>query len=242
MLDLNCDLGEGEPAARTRALMRQVTSANVACGGHTGDLASMARCARLALEFGVRLGAHPGPPGGADFGRAPLRPTASELTLWVVQQAGALAQVARRLDLPLHHIKLHGALYHASEADPDLARAYAETVREHFPGVKIYSQSGGQVARSARRAGVEVWEEMFADRAYLPDGSLVPRQEAGALLSRPAAVASRLDDWLSSGQLAALSGGRLRLAAQTLCVHGDTPGAVALVRQLRARIEAAAAA
>jgi UPF0271 protein len=232
-LDLNCDLGEGEPAARTRALMRQVTSANVACGGHAGDLASMSRCARLALEFGVRLGAHPGPPGRADFGRAPVHASPAELALWVVQQAGALARVAGRFGLPLHHIKLHGALYHAAEADPALARSYAEAVREHFPGVKIYSLSGGRVARLARRAGIEVWEELFADRAYQADGRLVPRQQPGALLNTPDQVAARLADWIKTGRIGTVDGGQVRLAARTCCVHGDTVGSVALARAAR---------
>lgn len=236
MLDLNCDLGEGEAPARTRALMRLVTSANVACGGHAGDLRSMVRCAQLAAEFGVRLGAHPGAPSRADFGRAPVHPTADELTLWVVQQAGTLAQAARQFGLGLHHIKLHGGLYHASEADPELGLAYVRAVHRYFPGVKIYSRSGGQVARLARRAGVEVWEELFADRAYRQDGNLVPRQEPGALLTRPQQVSARLAAWLSRGLIETAEGGQLRLSAQTICVHGDTEGAIALARTLRARI------
>lgn len=236
MLDLNCDLGEHEPPARTRALMRQVTSANVACGGHAGGLESMARCVRLAAEFGVRLGAHPGPPNRADFGRGAVHPTPDELVLWLVQQAGALAQVARPHGQVLHHIKLHGALYHASEADPELAVAYVRAVGRYFPGVKIYSLSGGQVARVARRAGIVAWEEMFADRAYRQDGSLVPRHEPAAVLTRPAQVKVRLENWLQTGQIETADGARLGLPAQTLCVHGDTPGAATLVRALRARI------
>lgn len=237
-LDINCDLGEGEAPARTRALMRQVDSANVACGGHAGDLDSMARCARLAGEFGVRLGAHPGPAGGDGFGRTPIRPSAGQLALWVVQQAGALACVAQRFGARLHHIKLHGALYHASEADEALARAYVLAVREYFPGVRIYSLAGGRVARAAHRLGVEAWQELFADRAYRADGGLVPRGEPGAVLAGRREVAARLERWLQSGRMATAEGGEVKLAGETLCVHGDSGHAVALARAVRAAVDA----
>ncbi|MEW5892142.1 MAG: 5-oxoprolinase subunit PxpA [Pseudomonadota bacterium] len=233
MLDLNCDLGEGEHPNRIRALMRQIDSANVACGGHAGDARSMARCVRLADAFGVKLGAHPGPASRADFGRAALSPAPEQLARWVIEQAGALAELAGRQGLTLHHIKLHGALYHASEAEPELAQAYAETVRRHFPGVKIYSRSGGRVARIARQAGIEVWEELFADRAYRADGQLVPRSAAGAVLHNPAEVTARLRRWLESGEMDTVDGASVRLAGQTLCVHGDTEGASALIRAIR---------
>lgn len=236
ILDLNCDLGEGESPARTRALMRQVTSANVACGGHAGNLDSMARCVRLARELGVRLGAHPGPHSRGDFGRAAVHPSPEELTLLVLHQAGALQQVAQHHNLPLHHIKLHGALYHASEADARLALAYARAVRRYFPGVKIYSRSGGLVARTARRVGIDVLEEMFADRSYQHDGQLVPRHEQHAVLTRPDNVAARLETWLRTGHVETADGGRLRLVAQTVCIHGDTAGAPALARALRAAL------
>lgn len=233
MLDLNCDLGEGEHPDRTRDLMRQITSANVACGGHAGDAASMAHCVRLASEFGVRLGAHPGPASRGDFGRSAIQPTAQQLIDWLTEQAGALQQIANTQGIALHHIKLHGALYHAAESDPALAEAYADTVRRHFPGVKIYSRSGGLVARTARAAGVEVMEELFADRAYLPDGQLVPRSAEGAVLRDPAQVTARLQRWLLSGEMETVDGGSVRLAGQTLCVHGDTEGATALIRAIR---------
>ena len=238
-LDINCDLGEGESTARTRALMRHITSANVACGGHAGDADSMARCVRLAGELGVRLGAHPGPLSRGDFGRGALQPSAEELTLLVLHQASALQQVASRFGLPLHHIKLHGALYHASEADEALALAYARAVGRYFPGVKIYSRSGGRVARVARRLGVAVFEELFADRAYLSSGELVPRQESHAVLTRPGQITARLGSWLSTGHMETTDGPPIRLAAQTICVHGDTHGASRLARLVRDRLSGA---
>lgn len=232
-MDLNCDLGEGEHPDLTRGLMQQITSANVACGGHAGNRQSMAHCVRLAGELGVRLGAHPGPPSRDDFGRGAIQPTVEELSRWVFEQAGSLQDMARQHGLQLHHIKLHGALYHASEAGPMLAQAYVDTVRRHFPGVKIYSRSGGQVARMAREIGIEVLEEIFADRAYLPTGQLVPRHVADALLTQSDQVVARLKRWLETGQMETVDGGSLALAGQTLCVHGDTPHASALIRAIR---------
>lgn len=236
-LDINCDLGEGESPARTRALMRLVDSANVACGGHAGDLDSMTRCARLAAEFGIHLGAHPGAPDRTTFGRLETHPTPADLSLWIVQQASALARIADRFGLALHHIKLHGALYHASENDAALARAYVTTVRDYFPGTEIYSLSGGRVARLARKTGLAVREELFADRAYRADGHLVPRGEVGAVLTRARDVTSRLKHWLNSGRMIASDNSELVLAGQTLCIHGDTDNAVALAGAIRKAVE-----
>jgi UPF0271 protein len=232
-LDLNCDLGEGEAPARTRALMRIVSSANIACGGHAGDLASMRRCVRLARDHGAQLGAHPGIPDRDGFGRADARPSTLDLSAWLLQQVGTLAEIARQMNAPLHHIKLHGALYHASEADIALARTYIQTVKHHFPGVIIYARSGGRVARLARRAGIEVWEEIFVDRAYLSNGQLQARGEPGALLSRANEVTRRLQRWLRDGGLDTVDGGTVKLRARTLCVHGDSPAALALAKAAR---------
>src|SRR5436309_15056078 len=132
-IDFNCDLGEGEPVARTRALMRWITSANVACGGHAGDLQTMERCVRLARQFKVRLGAHPGPWSRTDLGRGVVRVTPGELELLLIHQVSALDTVARRKGMTLHHIKLHGALYHATETNETLARRYVATVKRWWP-------------------------------------------------------------------------------------------------------------
>src|ERR1700720_1779755 len=128
-LDLNCDLGESEPQTRTRALMRLVTSANVACGGHAGNLKTMGACVRLAKDHGVRLGAHPGWWGRGDFGRSPISVSADELELLLIKQVGALEKIGDQAHVRLHPVKLHGALYHATEASQALARHYARTMR-----------------------------------------------------------------------------------------------------------------
>ena len=229
-LDLNCDLGEGEPVERTRALMRWITSANVACGGHAGDLATMKACVQLAAQFGVRLGAHPGPLSRSDFGRTPVKLTPDEMELLLLCQVGALERLARTVGLRLHHIKLHGALYHASEADAAVGRRYIQAVAQWLPGAKVFARAGGRVAALARRAGVTVWEEAYVDRGYREDGSLVRRGERGALWTDIPDVVERVQQLLRESTIETESGRKLRLRPRALCVHSDTPGAAHLAR------------
>jgi UPF0271 protein len=233
MIDLNCDLGEGEPAARTRALMRWITSANVACGGHAGDFEPMRRCIGLAKQFRVRLGAHPGPWSRGDFGRRTVLVTPDELELLLLQQVGALERLAKRAGVRLHHIKLHGALYHASEAQESIGRRYIETVGRWWPRAILYAKAGGMVARLAKKRGVKIWEEGFADRGYLDNGQLVPRNQPGALLSDLRDVERRVRLVVTGDQVETISGGRVPLHPRTLCVHSDTPGAPAIARVVR---------
>lgn len=228
--DLNCDLGEGEPRARTEALMRTITSANVACGGHAGTEASMRLCVRLAKRYSVRLGAHPGPPGAKNFGRGKIDVTPDQLESWLVTQVGALQRIARAQRVRLHHIKLHGALYHASEADLKVTRRYIHAVAKRWPGVKLFAQAGGRVASLARGAGLIVWEEAFLDRGYCDDGTLVARSERGALLTTVKDVLARMERLRASRGISSVSGKVLRLRPQTLCIHSDTPHAVRLAR------------
>jgi 5-oxoprolinase (ATP-hydrolysing) subunit A len=229
--DLNCDLGEGEPWARTRALLRQITSANVACGGHAGDALTMERVVVEAKALGVRLGAHPGVPGA--FGRGEVTLSPGQLQTLVLQQVGALDLLARRHGSQLHHIKLHGALYHAVENDKALGRAYVEAVTRWFPKVKIYARAGGLILTLAREVGVAAWAEGFIDRAYCANGQLVPRNQDGALLTRSREITERLREWQQTGGWKSLEGSWVAVPAQTLCLHGDTPGAVALARAIR---------
>jgi UPF0271 protein len=238
-LDLNCDLGEGEPPARTRALMRCITSANVACGGHAGTLETMNLCARLARDADVRLGAHPGPWNRGDFGRAPATFSPEELEMILLHQVSALEQVARAASVPLHHVKLHGALYHACDANEAMARRYLKLVARWWPGAKVYARCGGRVARLGPRAGVEVWGEAFLDRGYQEDGLLVPRSEPGALLEDPGQVGIRLRSLLERRGVLTVSGRRLPLVPRTVCLHGDTPGAEKLARVVSTILRAA---
>jgi UPF0271 protein len=232
-LDLNCDLGEGEPRALTRALMRCVTSANVACGGHAGDVETMACCVGLAKQFGVRLGAHPGPWSRGDFGRGPLKLAADDFELLLVHQVGALERLARTKRVRLHHIKLHGALYHASESDEPIARAYVAAVRAWWPRCIVFARAGGTVARLARRAGVRVWEEAYLDRGYREDGTLVPRDAPGAILDDKRSMKQRLEQLTADGLIDTISGRPLKLQPMTVCLHSDTPKAVQFARLAR---------
>lgn len=238
-LDLNCDLGEGEPIARTRALMRWITSANVACGGHAGTVGTMEQCTRLCQQFRVRLGAHPGSWQRADRGRGAVDLSPDELALLLLQQVSALDRIATRLKVPLHHIKLHGALYHSTEAEPKLGIRYLETVKRWWPGTILYLRAGGALAKSARQMRIPVWEEAFADRGYRADGQLVARGEPGALLRKISSVSQRVRSLLKEGTFNAIDRSPLALHPQTLCVHSDTPAAVRMVkvisRLLRAR-------
>jgi len=229
-LDVNCDLGEGEPLRRTRALMRWITSANVACGGHAGDVATMHACVRLARATTVRLGAHPGPWNRRNLGRDRIEISPDELELLLLQQISALEKIARADGITLHHIKLHGALYHAAEESGALAKRYVEAVKQWWPGVKIYALAGGRVTRFARATQVDVWDEAFVDRGYRDDGSLVPRGRPGALLTDLRAVTERVRRLVSDGAVVATSPTRRPTPPRTLCIHSDTPNAVAIAR------------
>lgn len=229
--DLNSDLGEGEPWDRTSALLRLVTSANIACGGHAGDLASMERSLLLAAKLGVRAGAHPGLPGSFGRGEAPVSP--AQLALLVLHQLGGLHRIAQVSRVRLHHVKLHGSLYHATESDPRLAEAYLGTLRDWFPGLRVYARAGGKVVRRARLLGVPVWEEAFVDRGYRSDGTLVPRTEPGALIEAPAAAAARVRRYSRDRCVESVDGADVSIRADTWCVHGDGLNAVAVARAVR---------
>ena len=227
-LDLNCDLGEGEPLSRTRALMRWVTSANIACGVHAGSVVTVERCVRLALDHGVRIGAHPGLAG--NFGRREQPVTPAELQQILAQQVGGFALIARAADARLHHVKLHGALYHAVESDRLLARVYVDAARNWFPGVRLYVRAGGMVEAMAGRIGVVAWPEGFADRAYHADGRLVDRSTPGAVIHSVTQVQQQAETFAAGKPIESIEGTPLTLTLKTLCVHGDTPGAVGMAR------------
>jgi UPF0271 protein len=220
-IDLNCDLGELEDAAQAAALMAHITSANIACGGHAGDDATMERTARLALERGVRIGAHPSYPDRANFGRLELALPATELAQSVRRQIERLDGVVRPLGGVIVHVKPHGALYNVAVRDAAVARAIGEAVAQWGAGVALVGLAGSPMLDVWRAMGLRALGEGFADRRYEPDGTLRARRFADALVTDPqeaAAQAIRL----------ARSGG-----VQTICVHGDTPGAVEILRACR---------
>ena len=214
-MKLNADLGENEPPERTRALMPLLDLASVACGGHAGDDGTMRRAVRLAVEAGVEVGAHPGLPG--NFGRAGADISVPDFRELLVSQAGRFAAICRREQSVMQHIKLHGALYHAVENSPHLAQAYVAAVQAHFPQAAIIAFAGGTVIAAARENGAPALAEVFAERGYRPDGSLIPRGQPGDLITDPAEAAARVSS----------------LRGDTICVHADTPNAVRIAQAVR---------
>lgn len=246
-IDLSCDLGEDAGApARDLDLLRLVTSASVACGGHAGDEASMTAIVRAAAGLGVAVGAHPSYPDRAAFGRAslPMPPAAIEAA--VAAQAAALAGVCRAHGVGLSFVKPHGALYHDAMRSPAIARAVAlGTLHLSAPAPALVGLAGpaGRGALAAWASmGLRVIAEAFADRLYLPDGSLAPREQAGAVIDDPAAAAAQAVRIAQGAGAVASDGTVVALAAHTICVHADTPGSVEVARRVREGLEAAGVA
>lgn len=228
-LDLNCDLGEGEAPRRTRALLRWVDSANIACGGHVGDEHSMRRCLRWCRELDVNAGAHPGFEDRENFGRVEHPITPRGLTDLLTRQVDAFSALAREEGVKVTHLKLHGALYHVVERDRKLARAFVDFVKSRHPRWRIIASATGLILPLAGPAG---WGEIFADRGYTPQGGLVPRGERGAVLHQPGEIRARVGHFLRTGMLEANDGTMLRLDARTICVHADSPDSVQIARLL----------
>ena len=235
-IDLNCDMGEG--CGADEALMPLVSSANVACGGHAGDEASMRETVRLARRHGVAVGAHPSYPDRAGFGRKLLPRTAAEVRADVVAQVRALAMVCGAEAVPLVHVKPHGALYSDAAQDEALARAVAEAVLAVDPGLVLVCLAGSPMVNVVRGLGLACAEEGFADRGYTSRGTLVPRGEPGALVQDPQAVAARASRMARERTVVSVDGTTVPVAADTICIHGDTPGAAALAAAVRARLAA----
>ena len=243
MVDLNADVGESFGAYRIGAdeeLIPLVTSVNVAGGLHGGDPPTIARTVALALANGVAVGAHPGYPDLAGFGRREMRLSKDELASTVTYQLGAVAAFVPHQRL--QHVKAHGAMYNRAASDPGFARTLVEAIRAYDPDVIHVVLAGSEWESVAREAGVRVAREAFADRALLPDGGLVPRSESGAVIHDTAAVADRAVGIVVEGRADAIDGSIVALSADTICIHGDTPGAPALARAVREALERAGVA
>jgi 5-oxoprolinase (ATP-hydrolysing) subunit A len=230
-VDLNADLGEG--CGDDATLIGLVTSANVACGFHAGDPMIMRATVDAALRADVAVGAHPGYPDPRGFGRRDLAATPAEIVADVVYQIGALQAIAHAAGTRVRYVKAHGALYNRAANDMAAARAIAEAVRLADPTLVLLGLAGSAMIDAADAAGVPAAEEAFADRAYAADGSLVPRSVPGSVITDPAAVASRAVRMVTDGTVDVLGGGTLRVRAASLCLHGDTPGAIAIARAVR---------
>ncbi len=220
-------------------VMPHVSSANVACGAHAGDAAVMRRTLRLAAHHGVACGAHPGFADIAGFGRREIPVTADEARDLVLWQLGALEAIARSEGLRLRHVKPHGALYNMAARDPKLADAIASAVAEFDRSLVFFGLAGSGMLDAGRRAGLAVAAEGFADRSYETDGSLTPRSVPGSVIPDLDAVVSRAVRMVRESRVTARNGAEVVLKVDTICVHGDTPGAPVLARGLRQGLEAA---
>jgi len=240
-IDLNCDLGEGFGAytlGDDAALMRIVSSANVACGFHAGDPRTMRRGVAAAHAAGVAVGAHPGYPDRVGFGRRDLGATAEEITTDVLYQIGALAAFCAAEGLPLQHVKPHGALYNLAARDRRVADAVVVAIASFDPTLILFAPSGSAMAEAASAHNLRIAREIFADRAVEPDGRLVARSTPGAVIMESDAVIARTLRMIRTGRVTAINGEEIAMTGETICIHGDTPDAVGLLGRLRAALEA----
>ena len=233
-IDLNADLGEG--VGDDAVLMTLVTSANIACGGHAGGGAMLRAALMLARDHRVAAGAHPGYADRANFGRLVVPMTEAALAALVTGQVETACLMAAEVGHHISYVKPHGALYNLAATDAGVSGVICDAVRAVDPALALLCLSGSVTARLARDRGVPVVAEIFADRAYRPDGTLLPRGQPGAVIDAPDQVVARVLDMLRTGAVKAVDGTALPLAMDSLCLHGDTPGAVALARALRAAI------
>lgn len=237
-VDLNADLGEGSP--NEPELLRLVSSANIACGFHAGDPASIGHSIRAAHVADVAIGAHPSLADRENFGRLEMPITADEAFALVTYQLGAFAALAKFSGAPMRHVKPHGALYNMASRDPALATAIAKAVRAIDASLILFAPGKSALARAGETLGLRVAHEVFADRNYLPNGSLVPRSRTDALLREPDDVAERVLRMLREKVVRAVDGTDIGIEADTICLHGDGADALAFAKTLRAVLAAAA--
>jgi UPF0271 protein len=243
-IDLNCDMGESFGPwvmGRDEAVMASATSINVACGFHAGDPGVMARTVRLAAERGVAVGAHPGFPDLQGFGRRAMAATAAEVRDMVLYQVGALAGFTRAAGIPLAHVKPHGALYNVAAADPLLARAIAQAVKDFDPALVLVGLAGSHLVSEAEALGLRAAAEVFADRSYEAGGGLTPRSMPGALVEDEDEAVARVLRMVLEGKVRTRQGEDLALRADTVCIHGDQPRAAAFAARIRAALTEAGA-
>jgi 5-oxoprolinase (ATP-hydrolysing) subunit A len=241
-IDLNADLGESEEALANGAdfeLMRYITSANIACGGHAGDEHTMRETVAAAKRLSVAVGAHPGYPDRANFGRveSPLSPAEIEAT--VRDQVASLARVAATLGMNVGHVKAHGALYHATNKSSEVAQAVGRAVQAVNPKLIMVGQAGSPALEVWGSMGLRCGAEAFADRAYEPDGTLRKRSLPGALLDDPAHAAEQAVDIAARHHVVTSDGSQLSVDANTICIHSDTPGSAAIAREVSQRLKTA---
>lgn len=235
-IDLNCDMGESYGAWKMGAdagVMPFISSANIACGFHAGDPATIRQTVRLAVDHGVAVGAHPSLPDLMGFGRRVMRISPQDMYDLIIYQAGALEAFARVAGTRLHHVKCHGALYNMAANDEALSAAMVRAVKDLGPEVMLYALSNSKNFQIAKQANIKVAGEVFADRGYSDEGTLAPRNQPGGLIEDPAASVKQVLGMIEEGYVTSLTGKRVAVTADTLCLHGDQPGAVTFAQALR---------
>src|SRR5689334_16373911 len=233
-IDLNCDMGESYGAWKMgddAGVMTYISSANIACGFHGGDPATIRKTVRLAVDNGVAIGAHPSLPDIQGFGRRVMKISPQEMYDLVVYQAGAVEAFARAAGSKLHHIKCHGALYNMAANDAGLSDAMVRAAKDL--GAMLYVLSKSKNYDIAKRAGIPVCAEVFADRGYTEEGTLAPRDKPGGMVEDAQKAVQQALAMIEQGFVTSLSGKRVPVAADTLCIHGDQPGAVAFAKALK---------
>lgn len=239
-VDLNCDMGEsfGRYALGTDAeMMEYITSANIACGFHAGDPSVMRRTVRMAVQSGVSIGAHPGLPDLAGFGRRPMEVSAEEVYDMVTYQVGALQAFVKQEGGTLKHVKAHGALYNMAAADRRLADAVARAVHETDSSLILYGLAGSALIAAGSAMGLRTASEVFADRTYRDDGTLTPRNMPGSLIADPDRAVDQVLQMVREGAVSAASGRIIPIEADTVCIHGDGDHALSFACSLRAALE-----
>ena len=240
-IDINSDLGEFSDDAHLendRKVLQHVTSANIACGFHASDPLTMAKAVRMAKEAGVHIGAHPGFPDREGFGRRPMDMNPEEVKAIVLYQTGALQAICRAEGTKLYHVKPHGAMYNMAAKDETLALAIADAIASYDRDLIFMGLSGSRMENAAKEKGLRFAAEVFADRAYEDDGTLVSRSKPGAMIEDEALAVRRMVRLLNEGVIESRSGRDIPLTADTVCVHGDSPKALAFAAKLREALEA----
>ena len=241
-IDLNCDLGESFGAytiGMDSAVIPYITSANVACGYHAGDPLVMQKTVAACKAHGVHIGAHPGYPDLMGFGRRNIVATPAEVKAYIQYQVGALSAFCTAVGVPLCHVKPHGAMYNMAAKDEALARAVCEGILEVNPKLTLLALSGSAMVRAAQETGLPVKNEVFADRGYQADGTLVPRSRPGAMITDEDEAIARVIRMAKEGVVRSVDGVDVPLTADSVCVHGDGEKALAFVRRIREALAAA---
>ncbi|MGG1676803.1 LamB/YcsF family protein [Neobacillus sp. NRS-1170] len=240
VIDLNCDLGEGFGAYKIgndQEVLNYISSANIACGFHAGDHNVMFETVNLAKKSGVRIGAHPGFPDLAGFGRREMILSPREIYNLVTYQIGALAAICKVNGTSLVHVKPHGALYNMAASNREMAAAIAEAVADFDSTIVLFGLANSELVRAGKEKGLLVAEEVFADRSYQPDGSLTSRKEKNAIIHDADIAIKRVVRMIKEGKVETVDGTDIDIKADTICVHGDEPKALEFVSKLKHAFE-----